>query len=140
MCYTYVFSCMSEKFDFLILEAMVYGAPDIGSDRTSISKAIGFKEALFDKYSVDVIRKNLCHVCSDKEYKFLLYEHSKTKPGEFSWRRRSAEHVIDAIEGGRQRLLSQGYKTPSKEQLPTFDNIRNIHDRRFNGVLLSDTN
>lgn len=138
MCHAYIFPSLHEGFGLPVLEAMVCGAPVIGSDRTSIPEAIGLQEALFDPYSVEDIREKLNRICTDKEYLSLLQEHSKIQPSRFSWRR-SAELAVNAIENDYKRLMAQGYKPPSKDDLPTFEDIRAMLDRDFNGVGPTDS-
>jgi glycosyltransferase involved in cell wall biosynthesis len=133
MCHAYIFPSLHEGFGLPVLEAMVCGAPVIGSDKTSIPEAIGLQEALFDPYSVEDIRDKLNRICTDKEYLSVLYAHSKIQPSRFSWRR-SAELAIDSIEKDCQRLLDRGYKLPSKDELPTFNDIRNMLERGVNGI------
>ena len=133
MCHAYVFPSLHEGFGLPVLEAMVCGAPVIGSDNTSVPEAIGLQDALFDPYSVDDMRGKLNRICTDKEYLSLLKEHSKIQPSKFSWKR-SAALAIDAIEKNHAQLLAKGYKPPSKEDLPSFDDIRTMLDREFNGV------
>ena len=133
MCHAYIFPSLHEGFGLPVLEAMVCGAPVIGSDRTSIPEAIGLQEALFDPYSVEDIRGKLNRICTDKKYLSLLQEHSKIQPSLFSWKR-SAELAVNAIENDFKRLIKQGYKPPSKDDLPTFEDIRTMLDRDFNGV------
>jgi glycosyltransferase involved in cell wall biosynthesis len=133
MCHAYIFPSLHEGFGLPALEAMVCGAPVIGSDRTSIPEAIGLQEALFDPYSVEDIRDKLNRICTDKGYLSLLQEHSKIQPSRFSWRR-SAELAVNAIENNYKRLMAEGYRTLSKENLPTIEDIRTMLDRDFNGV------
>jgi glycosyltransferase involved in cell wall biosynthesis len=133
MCHAYIFPSLHEGFGLPVLEAMVCGAPVIGSDRTSVPEAIGLQEALFDPYSVEDIRDKLNRICTDKGYLSLLQEHSKIQPSRFSWRQ-SAELAVNAIENDYQRLIVQGYKPPSTDDLPTFEDIRTMLDRDFNGV------
>jgi glycosyltransferase involved in cell wall biosynthesis len=133
MCHAYIFPSLHEGFGLPVLEAMVCGAPVIGSDRTSVPEAIGLQEALFDPYSVEGIRDKLNRICTDKEYQSLLKEHSKIQPSRFSWRR-SAELAVNAIENDYKRLIAQGYKPPSNDDFPTFEDIRAMLDRDFNGV------
>jgi glycosyltransferase involved in cell wall biosynthesis len=133
MCHAYVFPSLHEGFGLPVLEAMVCGAPVIGSDNTSVPEAIGLQDALFDPYSVDDMREKLNRICTDKVYLSLLKEHSKIQPSKFSWKR-SAALAIEAIEKNHAQLLAKGYKPLSKEDLPSFDDIRTMLDREFNGV------
>jgi glycosyltransferase involved in cell wall biosynthesis len=132
-CHAYILPSLHEGFGLPVLEAMLCGAPVIGANATSIPEAIGLKEALFDPYSVDDMRDKLNRICTDKEYLSLLKEHSKIQPSKFSWKR-SAELAIDAIEKDHQRLLVNGYKKPSKVELPSFEDLKKMLDRELNGV------
>ncbi len=138
MCYAYVFPSLHEGFGLPVLEAMVCGAPVIGSDKTSIPEAIGLQEALFDPYSVDSMRDKLRRICNDKEYLSLLQKHSKIQPTKFSWRR-SAELAVSAIEISYKTLLAAGYRSPIKNDLPTYEDIKNILSEDFNGVNPSES-
>jgi glycosyltransferase involved in cell wall biosynthesis len=133
MCHAYIFPSLHEGFGLPVLEAMACGAPVIGSDKTSVPEAIGLQEALFDPYSVEDIRDKLNRICTDKNYLSLLQEHSKLQLTRFSWKR-SAELAVNAIEDDYKRLMAQGYRPVSKEDLPTFEDIRAMLDRDFNGV------
>lgn len=79
------------------MEAMLCGAPVIGSNATSLPEVIGLDEALFDPYSVEEISSKMSRALTDKQFRTLLLEHGKNQSAKFSWDE-SAKRALQAME------------------------------------------
>ena len=85
LCTLFVFPSLREGFGLPVLEAMMCGAPVIGSDSSSIREIIGRQDALFDPNSVEAIASKMLSVVSDTAYLEELRVHGQTQAKKFNW-------------------------------------------------------
>lgn len=93
----FVFPSKHEGFGLPVLEAMSCGAVVIGSDSTSIPEVIGWKEALFDPYSVTSIKNKIEYALTNKNFRKEFKSRAKQHITNFSWNN-SASKALQAIE------------------------------------------
>ncbi|WKY58261.1 glycosyltransferase family 1 protein [Vibrio sp. SNU_ST1] len=96
-CSLFVFPSLHEGFGLPCLEAMVCGAPVIGSNVTSIPEVIGLESALFDPLNSLEMAKVITKAITDSEFNQLLLNNSKKRVKEFSWTT-TAERFLQEIE------------------------------------------
>lgn len=84
-CSLFVFPSLHEGFGLPCLEAMMCGAPVIGSNVTSIPEVVGLKEALFDPSSAENIAECTVRALTDHSFREKLLENSKIQAEKFSW-------------------------------------------------------
>ena len=95
-CKLFIFPSLHEGFGIPPLEAMLCGAPVIGSNATSLPEVIGREDALFDPNSVSSILEKLTQALTDKVFRENLIAHGAIHAKKFSWDE-SAKRVLTAL-------------------------------------------
>ncbi|SCK31577.1 Glycosyltransferase involved in cell wall bisynthesis [Variovorax sp. HW608] len=116
LCSLFVLPSLHEGFGLPALEAMLCGAPVIGSNTSSVPEVINCSDALFDPYRPLSITRKMAQVLSDKSFRRELALHGLNQAARFSWDA-SAILAIDALE----RLVKSANTSavaPSNEELP----------------------
>ncbi|HIL94868.1 MAG TPA: glycosyltransferase, partial [Pseudomonadales bacterium] len=80
-----------EGFGLTALEAMQYGVPVIGSDRSAIPEVVGQGGILVDPLSVDSLSKAMRDVSTDRELQATLSRHALEQASNFSWQKAAKE-------------------------------------------------
>jgi glycosyltransferase involved in cell wall biosynthesis len=96
-CELFVFPSLHEGFGLPALEAMMCGAPVIGSDATSIPEVIGRSDALFDPRSDREMADLMSKALRDRAFSDSLRQHASTQAARFSWEH-SAQVALAALE------------------------------------------
>lgn len=96
-CSVFVFPSLHEGFGLPVLEAMVCGAPVIGSNCTSIPEIINRKDALFDPRQPGDIANRMVEVLSNVEFRQNLKAWGFERAKAFTWEA-SARKALDAFE------------------------------------------
>lgn len=96
-CALFVLPSLYEGLGLPAMEAMLCGAPVIGSNKTSLPEVIGLEEALFDPYSVEEMCSKISRALTEEQFRALLLEHGKKQSGNFSWDM-SAKRALRAME------------------------------------------
>jgi ADP-heptose:LPS heptosyltransferase len=96
-CALFILPSLYEGLGLPAMEAMLCGAPVIGSNKTSLPEVIGLEEALFDPYSVEAISSKISRVLTDQQFRALLQENGKKQSVNFSWDM-SAKRALRAME------------------------------------------
>jgi len=84
-CTVMAFPSLYEGFGLPVLEAMVCGAPVIGSNVSSLPEVLGTAEAEFDPYNADSIASKLTSVLSDSQTLDRLKLVAASQVEKFSW-------------------------------------------------------
>lgn len=84
-CKLFILPSMHEGFGLPAAEAMVCGAPTIGSNTTSIPEVIGLESALFDPYDTQRVNEKLLKCLSDDDFLSFLKKHALEHSKTFSW-------------------------------------------------------
>lgn len=85
LCDLFVFPSWCEGFGLPALEAMQCGAPVVAAGTSSLPEVVGFKDALFDPYSIGDMAEKMVHVLEDEAFKSRLIEHGAAQARKFSW-------------------------------------------------------
>lgn len=85
LCQAFVFPSLHEGFGLPVLEAMACGAPVIAANTSSLPEVIGFKDALFDPFSIESISSRMIQVLSDDNYRQMLIRQGLEQAQTFSW-------------------------------------------------------
>lgn len=96
-CSLFVFPSLHEGFGLPVLEAMMCGAPAIGSESSSIPEVIGRPDALFDPRSDEAIAALMLRGLEDGPFRESLKQHAATQAARFSWEN-TAGVALDALE------------------------------------------
>jgi len=96
-CSVFVFPSLHEGFGLPILEAMVCGAPVIGSNCTSIPEIMNRKDALFDPQQPGDIASRIAEVLSNVEFRQNLKAWGFERAKAFTWEA-SARKALGAFE------------------------------------------
>lgn len=96
-CALFVFPSLHEGFGLPALEAMMCGAPVIGSNASSIPEAIGRADALFDPRSDESIAAMMRKALEETAFAQSLRAHAPTQAARFSWES-TAKRALDAFE------------------------------------------
>jgi glycosyltransferase involved in cell wall biosynthesis len=96
-CSLFCFPSLHEGFGLPALEAMQCGAPTIGSDISSITEVINWKEALFDPADPADISRKLGQALGDDAFRNRLREHGLQQSKSFSWKL-SATRMLASFE------------------------------------------
>jgi glycosyltransferase involved in cell wall biosynthesis len=84
-CALFVFPSLHEGFGLPALEAMMCGAPVIGSDCSSIPEVIGRADALFDPQDDAAIAAAMRRGLEDAAFRESLRQHGALQAQRFSW-------------------------------------------------------
>lgn len=84
-CQAFIMPSLHEGFGLPVLEAMVCGAPTIGSNCSSIPEVIGMDEALFDPRSPSDIASHIVRVLTDEDFRRRLIQNGYSRSRMFSW-------------------------------------------------------
>lgn len=95
-CKLFIFPSLHEGFGIPPLEAMLCGAPVIGSNATSLPEVIGREDALFDPTSVSSILDKLTQALTDEAFRTSLIAHGVIHAKKFSWDE-SAKRVLNSL-------------------------------------------
>lgn len=74
-----------EGFGLPALEAMQYGTPVIGPDRSSIPEIVGEAGLLVDPLSIEDIASAMVRLATDDELRGRLSRSARSRAGQFSW-------------------------------------------------------
>jgi glycosyltransferase involved in cell wall biosynthesis len=96
-CHLFVFPSFHEGFGLPVLEAMQYGIPVIGSNRSSIPEVIGRQDALFDPASLTDMTRLMEKTLTDSGFFASLKQHSAEQVAKFTWDK-VASNAIEALE------------------------------------------
>jgi glycosyltransferase involved in cell wall biosynthesis len=113
-CELFVFPSLHEGFGLPALEAMMCGAPAIGSNTSSIPEVIGREDATFDPRSAEAIAAAMRRALEDDAYRASLKAHAPVQAAQFSWEH-SARAALDAMEQlhpDRARPATQAARRP----------------------------
>ena len=114
-CTLFVFPSLHEGFGLPALEAMMCGAPALGSNTSSIPEVIGRADALFDPVSPKSIAELMARALSDAEFRTSLTAHAATQSGCFSWDQ-TAQRAWSAIEDlHAARQTRRTHKAPASK-------------------------
>lgn len=115
-CWLFVFPSFHEGFGLPALEAMLCGAPVIGSNVTSLPEVIGAPEALFPPRDVYAIADKMSKALTDQQFRDFLVENAALRARCFSWDT-TAEIAIRAIESLAPIDLKRGSDVSSTPSL-----------------------
>jgi len=115
-CDLFVFPSLYEGFGLPCLEAMLFDAPVIGSNTTSVPEVIAYHEALFDPYDPNDIASKMYRGMTDKEFIENLKLNAKSQVVKFSWGRTS-DTVLDSI---RKKIYSEEFSLKETLSLGQF--------------------
>ena len=101
-CSVFVFPSLHEGFGLPILEAMVCGAPVIGSNCTSIPEIIDRSDALFDPRRPEEIANRMAAVLSNAELRQSLKTWGCERAKVFTWEA-CARKALEAFEALHER-------------------------------------
>ena len=102
ICSVFVFPSLHEGFGLPILEAMICGAPAIGSNCTSIPEIIDRHDALFDPRQPDEIASRIAAVLSNPGLRQSMKVWGRERAKKFTWQS-CARKALDAFEGLHER-------------------------------------
>ena len=119
ICSVFVFPSLHEGFGLPILEAMVCGAPVIGSNCTSIPEIINRSDALFDPRQPGEIAERMAAVLSDAEFRQSLKTWGSERAKAFTWEA-CARKTLDAFQALHERRNATNAVTvsPGKRSRP----------------------
>jgi glycosyltransferase involved in cell wall biosynthesis len=105
ICDLFVFPPKWEGLGLPALEAMACGAPVIGSDSTSITEVIGYREALFDPSDTASIARKLEQALTDPSFRSELTARGLQHVKGYTWEQ-TAERALEALKAtvARSRL------------------------------------
>jgi glycosyltransferase involved in cell wall biosynthesis len=93
----YIYPGLSEGFGLPPLEAMLYGAPVVTSNNTSMPEVLGKAAHYFDPFSVDSMTQAIDEVLTDNELRQKLIAAGKKQVAKYSWKR-MAEQTLGVYE------------------------------------------
>lgn len=104
-CALFVFPSLHEGFGLPALEAMMCGAPVIGSNCSSIPEVIGRADALFDPRDDAAIAAAMQRALEDTAFRESLRQHGALQAQRFSWDNtgQRALKAIEALQAGAAR-------------------------------------
>jgi glycosyltransferase involved in cell wall biosynthesis len=113
LCKAFIFPSWHEGFGLPILEAMLCGAPVIGSNTSSIPEVIGYPDALFDPFNEQAMAHKIEAVLTDESFRQALITHGLKQAAHFSWDK-TAKAALNALEA-----LHQEFTQPIRPPRPT---------------------
>lgn len=116
-CTLFIFPSLHEGFGLPALEAMMCGAPVIGSNCSSIPEVIGRTDALFDPRDDASIAAAMQRGLQDAPFRESLRQHGALKARRFSWDEtgQRALRAIEALHAGTAR--PQAVRQPARPRL-----------------------
>jgi glycosyltransferase involved in cell wall biosynthesis len=115
-CSVFVFSSRHESLGLPVLDAMICGAPVIGSNCRSIPEVINREDALFDPERPRDIANHMAVVLSSAELRHSLKAWGRERASVFTWAA-SARKALDAFEALHERAKGKNAVTiPSTTQ------------------------
>ena len=112
-CSVFVFPSLHEGFGLPILEAMICGAPVIGSNCTSIPEIIDRSDALFDPKRPEEIADRMAAVLSNAELRQSLKAWGSERAKAFTWEA-CARKALEAFEALHERRNATSTVTVSR--------------------------
>ncbi|EQA4698783.1 glycosyltransferase family 4 protein [Vibrio cholerae] len=113
-CSLFVFPSLHEGFGLPCLEAMLFNAPVIASNCTSIPEVVSLKQALFNPHDPTDISTKMLKALTDDDFRNALIENGKRRVKEFSWDTTSQvmfENLISRKATSKSSLHDSCYKT-----------------------------
>lgn len=101
-CTLFVFPSFHEGFGLPVIEAMLCGAPAVGSSLSSVPEVIGLGEAQFDPRDMDQMVAVIARALDDEVFRARLLEHGARHARKFVWDQ-VAQRALDAIATRRGR-------------------------------------
>ena len=116
-CALFVFPSLHEGFGLPALEAMMCGAPVIGSNCSSIPEVIGRADALFDPQDDAAIAAAMRRGLEDAPFRESLRRHGALQAGRFSWDN-TGQRALREIEALHARTERTGpVRQPTRPRL-----------------------
>lgn len=109
-CALFVFPSLHEGFGLPALEAMMCGAPVIGSNASSIPEVIGRADALFDPRSDEAMAAMIAKALEDTAFRASLRAHAPVQAARFSWEA-TGRRALAALE---ELALSAAHPSPPR--------------------------
>lgn len=117
LCKAFVFPSKHEGFGLPILEAMMCGAPVIGSNLSSIPEVMGFDDALFNPYDIDATTHKITQVLTDDEFRHALITHGAIQARQFSWDKTAQKALLAMEHWQREKKSSLPTRPISRPKL-----------------------
>jgi glycosyltransferase involved in cell wall biosynthesis len=122
ICSLFVFPSLHEGFGLPILEAMVCGAPVIGSNCTSIPEIIDRSDALFDPRRPEEIASRMAAVLSNTELRQSLKTWGSERAKTFTWERcaREALKAFESLHAKRKAARTAAVSVTKRRPVLAF--------------------
>lgn len=108
----FVFPSFHEGFGLPVIEAMLCGAPAVGSCLSSVPEVIGMDEAQFDPYNIDQMVEVITRALDDEMFRGRLIEHAARHSRTFFWDA-VAQRALAAIDA---KLVARQASARSESQ------------------------